>query len=68
MFSETTSYGRTHFAIWDIKHYLTLLVKSIQDHGLINFQTWGNFSRIYVDSHRVTLELSRDPNVIILAS
>ena len=39
IFSETISSGRTHFAIWDIKHYLTLLVKSIQDHGWINFQT-----------------------------
>ena len=26
-FSETISSGRTHFAIWGIKHYLTLLVK-----------------------------------------
>ena len=39
IFSETISSGRTHFAIWGIKHYLTLLVKSIQDHGWINFQT-----------------------------
>ena len=39
IFSETISTGRTHFAIWGIKHYLTLLVKSIQDHGWINFQT-----------------------------
>ena len=38
-FSETISSGRTHFVIWGIKHYLTLLVKSIQDHGWINFQT-----------------------------
>ena len=38
-FSETISSGRTHFAIWGIKHYLTLLAKSIQDHGWINFQT-----------------------------
>ena len=37
--SETISSGRTHFAIWAIKHYLTLLAKSIQDHGWINFQT-----------------------------
>ena len=29
--------GRTHFVIWGIKHYLTLLVKSIQDNGWINF-------------------------------
>ena len=54
IFSETISTGRTHFAIWGIKHYLTLLVKSIQDHGWINFQTswdtWGNFSKIYVGS------------------
>ena len=54
IFSETISSGITHFAIWGIKHYLTLLVKSIQDHGWINFQTWwdtwGNFSRIYVGS------------------
>ena len=39
IFSETISSGRTHFAIWGIKHYLTLLVKSIQDHGWLNFQT-----------------------------
>ena len=39
IFSETISSGRTHFAIWGIKNYLTLLVKSIQDHGWINFQT-----------------------------
>ena len=39
IFSETISSSRTHFAIWGIKHYLTLLVKSIQDHGWINFQT-----------------------------
>ena len=38
-FSETISSGRTHFAIWGIKNYFTVLVKSIQDHGLINFQT-----------------------------
>ena len=38
-FSETISSGRTHFVIWGIKHYLALLVKSIQDHGWINFQT-----------------------------
>ena len=39
IFSETISSSRTYFAIWDIKHYLTLLVKSIQSHGWINFQT-----------------------------
>ena len=39
IFSETISSGRTHFVIWGIKHYLTLSVKSIQDHGWINFQT-----------------------------
>ena len=39
IFSEAISSGRTHFTIWGIKHYLTLLVKSIQDHGWINFQT-----------------------------
>ena len=39
IFSETISSGRTHFAIWVSKHYLTLLVKSIQDHWWINFQT-----------------------------
>ena len=39
IFSETISSDRTHFAIWGIKHYLTLSVKSIQDHGWINFQT-----------------------------
>ena len=39
IFSETISSDRTHFVIGGIKHYLTLLVKSIQDHGWINFQT-----------------------------
>ena len=39
IFSETISFSRTHFAIWGVKHYLTLLVKSVQDHGWINFQT-----------------------------
>ena len=39
IFSETISSGRTDFAIWGIKHHLTLLVKSIQDHRWINFQT-----------------------------
>ena len=39
--SETISSGRTHFAIWGIKHYLTLLVKSLQDHGWINFKQEG---------------------------
>ena len=39
IFSETISSGRTHFAIWGIKHYLTLLVKLNQDHGWLNFQT-----------------------------
>ena len=38
IFSENF-FLRTHFAIWGVKHYLTLLVKSIQDHGWINFQT-----------------------------
>ena len=33
IFSEAISSGGTHFAIWGIKYYLTLLVKSIQDHG-----------------------------------
>ena len=39
IFSETINSGRTHFAIWGNKHYLTLLVNSIQGHGWINFQT-----------------------------
>ena len=39
IFSETISSGRTYFAIWGIKNYLTLSVESIQDHGWINFQT-----------------------------
>ena len=39
IFSETFSSGRTHFAIWGIKHYFTLSVKLIQDHAWINFQT-----------------------------
>ena len=37
IFSETISSCGTYFAIWGIKHYLTLLVESIQDHGWINF-------------------------------
>ena len=69
IFSETI---RMHFVIWGIKHYLTLLVKSIQDHGWINFQTDGILGEIFPgfmwDPYRVTLELSRDPNVIMLAS
>ena len=39
IFSETISSGRTYFAIWGIKYYLTLSVELIQDHGWINFQT-----------------------------
>ena len=39
IFSETISSSRTYFAIWGIKHYLTLLVEPIQDHGWIHFQT-----------------------------
>ena len=39
VFSETISSGRTHFVISGIEHYLTLLVKSIQDHGWISSQT-----------------------------
>ena len=37
IFSETISSGRTYSAIWGIKHYLTLSVELIQDHGWINF-------------------------------
>ena len=39
IFSETISSGRTYFAIWGIKHYLTLSVELILDHRWINFQT-----------------------------
>ena len=39
IFSETISSGRTYFAIWGIKRYLTLSVELIQDYGWINFQT-----------------------------
>ena len=39
IFSETISSGRPYFAVWGIKHYLTLSVELIQDHGWINFQT-----------------------------
>ena len=39
IFSEIMSSGRTYFAIWGVKHYLTPLAVSIQDHGWINFQT-----------------------------
>ena len=38
IFSETISSGRTCFAIWGIKHHLTLSVELIQDHGF-----WGEF-------------------------
>ena len=72
IFSETISSGRTHFVIWGIKHYLTLLVKSIQDHGWITFKhdgiPGGFFPGFMWDLYRVTVELSMDPNVIILAS
>ena len=72
IFSETISSSRTHFAIWGIKHYLTLLVKSIQDHGWIIFKHDGILGGIFPgfvwDPYRVTLELLRYPNVIILAS
>ena len=37
IFSETISSG-SYFVIWGIKHYLTLLVESIQGHGRVNFQ------------------------------
>ena len=37
IFSAKISSGRTHFAIWGMKYFLTLSVKSIQDHGWINF-------------------------------
>ena len=39
IFSEIISSDRTYSAIWGIKHYLTLSVELIQDHGWINFQT-----------------------------
>ena len=39
IFSETITSGRTYSTIWGIKHYLTLSVELIQDHGWINFQT-----------------------------
>ena len=39
IFSETISSGRIYFEIWGIKHHLTLLEESIQDHGWIHFQT-----------------------------
>ena len=72
IFSETISSGRTYFAIWGIKRYLILLVESIQDHGWINFKHDGILEGIFPgfmwDLYRITLELSRDPNVIILAS
>ena len=39
IFSETIGSARTYFPVWGIKHYLTLLVESIQGHGCINFQS-----------------------------
>ena len=57
---------------WGFEHYSTLLVGSIQDHGWINFQTyrilWEIFPGFVWNPYRITLELSKDPNVIILAS
>ena len=49
IFSKTISSGRRHFAIWGIKHYLTLSVKSVQYHGWINFQTYGILWGIFQD-------------------
>ena len=52
----------------------TLLVKSIQDHGgrgsIFKYDgiLGGIFPGFMWDPYRVTRELSRDPNVIILAS
>ena len=58
IFSETISSGRTYFAIWSIKHYLTLLVESIQGHGWINFHSLrGIFPGFMLDPYRITLEL-----------
>ena len=72
IFSETISSGRTHFAIWGIKHYLNLSVKSIQDLGWTIFNHDGILRGIFPgfmwDPYRVTLELLKDPNVVILAS
>ena len=47
IFSETISSGRTHFAIWGIEHYLTLIVKSIQDHGGSIFKHDGILGEIF---------------------
>ena len=55
-----------------VKHYLILLVKSIQDMGGSIFKhdgiLGGFFPGFMRDPYRVTLELLRDPNVIILTS
>ena len=71
IFSETISSGRTYFAIWGIIHYLALSVEfkimggSIFKHdGILG----GIFPGFMWDPYRITLELSKDPNVIILAS
>ena len=56
IFSETISSGRTHFAIWGIKHYLTLLVKSIQDHGWIIFKHDGILGGIFQDLCGIPIE------------
>ena len=39
IFSETISSCRTYSVLLGIKHYLTLSVELIQDHGWISFQT-----------------------------
>ena len=61
IFSETISSGRTYFAIWVTKHYLTLLVESIQDHWVDQFSNMmgylGEFFQDLWGSYRITLEL-----------
>ena len=56
IFSETISYGRTHFAIWGIKHYLTLLVKSIQDHGGSISDMMGYLGEFFQDVCGILIE------------
>ena len=51
IFSETISSGRTYFAIWGIKHYLTLSVEVIQDHGWILGEFFQDLCGIPLESH-----------------
>ena len=71
IFSETISSGRTYFVIWVsniIDPVSRINSRSWMDQLLDMMEYLGEFSRIMWDPHRITLELSSDSNVIILAS